>query len=259
MHRARPQEATAKRARLYRMVTPDHVCPYGIKSKDLLERKGFEVDDHPLRSRDETEAFKEAHGVETTPQTFVDGDRVGGLDDLRVWLGKDDAVEDEDETTYEPVLATFSMTALMALAAAWAFEGTVSTMRTVELFIAFSMCVLAVFKLRDLEGFTNRFITYDVLGRRVVRYAYVYPFAEAIAGLGMIAMVFVPGVAAVALFIGSIGAFSVIKAVYVDGRDLKCACVGGDADVPLGAISLTENVMMVAMAIWMLTRWSLAL
>ena len=42
-----------------------------------------------------------------------------------------------------------------------------------------------------------------------------------------------------------------IKAVYVDKRDLRCACVGGDSNVPLGAISLTENLMMVAMGIGM--------
>src|SRR5215210_5040155 len=57
----------------------------------------------------------------------------------------------------------------------------------------------------------------------------------------------------VALFIGSIGAVSVFKAVYIDKRALKCACVGGDSNVPLGFISLTENLMMVAMAIWMLS------
>jgi len=57
-----------------------------------------------------------------------------------------------------------------------------------------------------------------------------------------------------ALFIASIGAVSVFKAVYVDKRDLKCACVGGDSNVPLGFVSLTENLMMVGMAIWMITK-----
>jgi len=56
----------------------------------------------------------------------------------------------------------------------------------------------------------------------------------------------------VALFIGGIGAVSVFKAVYIDKRELKCACVGGDSNVPLGFLSLTENLMMIAMAIWML-------
>lgn len=55
----------------------------------------------------------------------------------------------------------------------------------------------------------------------------------------------------VALFIGNVGAYSVFKAVYVEKRDLKCACVGGDSNVPLGFISMTENLMMVGMALWM--------
>jgi hypothetical protein len=58
----------------------------------------------------------------------------------------------------------------------------------------------------------------------------------------------------VALVIGTIGAVSVFKAVYIDNRELKCACVGGDSKVPLGFVSLTENLMMVAMALWMLVR-----
>ena len=60
--------------------------------------------------------------------------------------------------------------------------------------------------------------------------------------------------APVALFIGTIGAVSVFRAVYIEKRDLKCACVGGDSNVPLGFVSLTENLMMIAMAVWMLAK-----
>lgn len=234
------------------MMMDDHICPFGIKSKDLLERKGYEVEDHHLATREQTEAFKREHDVETTPQAFIGGERIGGYDDLRVYLGLD--TKDEDETTYQPVVATFAVTLLMAVAASWATLDGVLTLRTLEWFIAFSMCALAIFKLRDLESFSTQFVTYDLLARRVVRYAYVYPFVEAIAGIGMIASVLTPVVAAGAFFIGSIGAVSVIKAVYVDGRELKCACVGGDSNVPLGFISLTENLMMVGMAIWMTVK-----
>jgi len=73
----------SKRAVLYRMVTPDHICPFGLKSKDLLERKGYDVEDHHLSNRSETDAFKEKHNVKTTPQTFIDDKRIGGYDDLR--------------------------------------------------------------------------------------------------------------------------------------------------------------------------------
>lgn len=57
-----------------------------------------------------------------------------------------------------------------------------------------------------------------------------------------------------ALIVAGIGAISVFKAAYIDKRELKCACVGGDSKVPLGFVSLTENLMMVGMALWMLTK-----
>ena len=53
--------------------------------------------------------------------------------------------------------------------------------------------------------------------------------------------------APVALFIGTVGAVSVFKAVYIEKRELKCACVGGDSNVPLGFVSLTENLFMMGM------------
>lgn len=143
----------------------------------------------------------------------------------------------------------------MALAAPWAATGTLMTARAGEWFVAFSMCILAILKLQNLDTFSNMFLGYDLLTQRVVRYAYVYPFAEAIAGILMIAggpfrWIAIP----IALFSGGIGAVSVFKAVYVDRRELKCACVGGSSKVPLGFVSLTENLMMVAMAIWMAVR-----
>ncbi len=82
-----PRDTDSKSAQLYRMVMPGHVCPYGLKSKDLLERQGFEVEDHPLDTREDTDAFMEKHGVETTPQTFIGDERIGGYDDLRVFFG----------------------------------------------------------------------------------------------------------------------------------------------------------------------------
>ena len=47
-------------------------------------------------------------------------------------------------------------------------------------------------------------------------------------------------VAPVGLFIGTIGTIGVVKAAYIDKRELTCACVGGDSKVPLGFISLSE-------------------
>ena len=70
------------RAELHRMVLPDHVCPFGVASLELLQSRGFEVEDHQLKTRAETDALKKRLGVSTTPQTFIDGKRIGGYDEL---------------------------------------------------------------------------------------------------------------------------------------------------------------------------------
>lgn len=243
----RPHEAT-----LYRMVMKNHLCPFGLKSLDLLKREGFKVQDHHLTSREETDTLQREYDVDTTPQAFIDGKRIGGYDELRRYFGK--PVRDADEVTYQPVIAVFACTALMALAVSWVALGTVFTVRTLEWFVAISMCVLAILKLRDLESFSNMFLGYDLLAQRWVRYAYLYPFGEALAGILMIAGALLWLAIPVAMLIGVVGAVSVFKAVYVERRELKCACVGGDSNVPLGFISLTENLMMVGMAIWMLIK-----
>lgn len=54
----------------------------------------------------------------------------------------------------------------------------------------------------------------------------------------------------VALTIGTIGAVSVFYAVYIQKRDIKCACVGGRGNVPVGFVSLSENLAMMAMLVY---------
>jgi glutaredoxin len=250
MNAAYAAKTPPRTAVLYRMVTDQHVCPWGLRAKDLLRRRGYAVEDHLLTTRAEIDAFKAAQGVATTPQAFIDGQRVGGYDDLRRWFGL--RVRDPKALTYTPVIAVFAVTALMALAAGWAMTGQVLTTQALRWFIAFSMCVLGVLKLRDVETFSTMFLGYDLLAQRWPPYGRIYPFAEVGAGVLMIAGALTWLSAPVALFIGGVGAVSVFKAVYIDKRELKCACVGGDSNVPLGFVSLVENLMMVAMAVWML-------
>lgn len=239
-----------KTAVIYRMVMPDHTCPWGLKARHLLKSRGYKVEDHWLTTREQTDAFKAEHGVKTTPQVFIDGQRVGGHDDLRRYLGL--KVRDPKATTYTPVLVVFLTTAVMATMLSLTIFGTPFTVRAGEWFIALSMMALAMLKLQNIESFSSMFLNYDLLAKRWVPYGKVYPFAEFGAGALMVAGVLTWLSVPVALFIGGIGAASVFKAVYIDKRELKCACVGGDSNVPLGFLSLTENLMMIAMAIWML-------
>lgn len=234
------------------MVTPKHLCPWGVKGKDLLKRSGYVVEDHHLESKEANEEYKRVNGVDETPQIFIEGQHVGGYDALRERLGKKH--DPKEGETYQPIVAVFAATLALAFAVSWANLGTLAPVRIAELFIAFSMCVLGILKLRDLLSFATGFVQYDILAQKYVPYAYVYAFVETGAGVLMVAGLAKWVAAPAALFVSTIGAISVIKAVYIEKRDLNCACVGGGSSVPLGFVSLVENLMMMAMAVWMMVR-----
>lgn len=244
--------SNGKTAVLHRMVLQHHTCPYGLKARHLLRSRGYQVEDHLLTTRAEVDAFKAQHGVATTPQVFIDGQRIGGYDDLRRFLGL--TVPDKDAVSYRPVLALFAMAAAMAGALSWHMTGAVLTIAAAAWFVSLSMCLLALLKLQDVEAFATMFLNYDLLAKRWVPYGRVYPYGEALAGVLMTAHALPWLSIPVSLFIGTIGAVSVFKAVYVDKRELKCACVGGSSKVPLGFVSLTENLAMIGMALWMLGK-----
>lgn len=77
-----------RKAVIHRMVLPDHECPYGVRARHMLDEAGFEVEEHILGSREEVEAFKNKHGLSTTPLIFVDGEKVGGAGDLQRYLAE---------------------------------------------------------------------------------------------------------------------------------------------------------------------------
>lgn len=243
---------STKQATIHRMVTPKHLCPWGIKAFDLLKRNGYETEDNHLETKEANKAYKEEHGYDETPQIFIEGERIGGYDQLREHLGL--GPDPKEGKTYQPVLAVLAVTFLMAISTTWAMEGNLDIIRILELFIAFSMCVLGILKLQDLQSFATGFVQYDLVARRYVSYSYVYPFVEAGAGILMIAGMLTWIAAPAALIVATIGAISIIKRAFIEKRDLSCACVGGGSEVPLGFISLTENLMMLAMSIWMMVK-----
>ena len=73
-------------ATLYRMVLPEHVCPFGVRAKELLDNAGYEVDDRQLSTREDVDGLKEELGVATTPQVFIAGERIGGSSELEAYL-----------------------------------------------------------------------------------------------------------------------------------------------------------------------------
>ena len=73
-------------ATLYRMILPDHTCPFGVRAKQLLEDAGYEANDRILSSREAVDQFQDEQDVDTTPQVFIGQERVGGCDNLERYL-----------------------------------------------------------------------------------------------------------------------------------------------------------------------------
>lgn len=71
---------------LYRMVLPDHVCPFGVRARDLLQERGYTIDDRVLSSRVEVDDAKARFGVATTPVVFIGDRQIGGADALERYL-----------------------------------------------------------------------------------------------------------------------------------------------------------------------------
>jgi len=75
-------------ATLYRMKLPTHDCPFGLLARRMLDDAGFDVEERLLTSREQVDEFKEVHGVATTPQIFIDGERIDGSEKLAAYLDR---------------------------------------------------------------------------------------------------------------------------------------------------------------------------
>jgi glutaredoxin len=227
-------DLSSRQIKLYRMSTPEHECPWGLKAVKLLQERGLNFEDIKLRSREEIDKFKEKYQVATTPQIFLDTERIGGYTDLADRLS---APIETTEPSYTPVVALFFTAGLMTLALSLKMTG----------FMGISLSMLASLKLMDLDSFTESFQKYDLVTKKIKPYGKIYPFLELAIGLGFLSGVapLLTGIASTS--VGILGSISVFKAVYINKIALNCACVGGNTKVPLGVVSMTENLMMAIM------------
>ncbi len=231
--------SVAKPVKLYRMSSPEHECPWGLKAIQLLNERGIEFEDHQLKSKEGIEAFKMQYQVSTTPQIFFGEERIGGYADLADYF---DVAAESADYSYTPVIALFSTAGLITIATALGMTG----------FMGVSLSMLASLKLMDIDAFLEGFQKYDLITKRFRSYGTAYPFAELFIGLGFLSGVapLVTGISS--LLIGMSGAISVFKGVYIDKMALNCACVGGNTKTPLGIVSLAENAIMAGMGAFLI-------
>lgn len=114
-----------------------------------------------------------------------------------------------------------------------------------------SMLNLSVLKCVQLEGFVKSFRVYSLLAKRAKAYAVLYPFAELVLGIFLLAQVKVAWAAAISLLMGLEGVVSIVNTSFLKKEKVACACTGSvDEPPPLGLLSLAEQFML----IWMVAH-----
>ncbi len=152
--------------------------------------------------------------------------------------------------TYKPLILVFLYILLVTLAVEF-INGHFESHRFMPNFMAGFFLVFSFFKLLDLAGFASSYAMYDLLAKRVYRYGFIYPFIEL--GLGIAYLVnFKPVLTnAVTLIVMAFSSIGVILAV-MNKQKIRCACLGTGFNLPMTTVTIIEDLLMAAMAAWML-------
>lgn len=118
-------------------------------------------------------------------------------------------------------------------------------------FMAGFFLVFSFFKLLNLKGFAESYAMYDVLAVKVPAYGYVYPFIELALGLAFLTG-FNPMVTNWAtIIVMGFSSIGVIQSV-VGKKKIQCACLGAVFNLPMSTLTIIEDLLMVAMAVFTL-------
>lgn len=160
-------------------------------------------------------------------------------EDTRTWLA-----------TYRPLLLVFGYITLICLLVEWT-HGAFELHRFMPNFMAGFFLAFSFFKLLDLAGFANSYAMYDLLAKRIPQYGYVYPFIELGLGVGYLLngnSMLLNGITFVVMAFSTLG---VVIAVS-NRQKIRCACLGAVFNLPMSTVTIVEDVLMAAMALWML-------
>ena len=146
--------------------------------------------------------------------------------------------------SFTPLVAVFGTSFLI----------TITLIKSFQVFMGISICLLAMLKLMDIEAFGLSYKKYDLITSRFKSWIYIYPFCELLIGLCFLLSAPPSSIILIALILGIFGMASVFKAVYLDKLKLNCACVGGYTNTPLGIISFIENLLMAIMSALILIK-----
>lgn len=118
-------------------------------------------------------------------------------------------------------------------------------------FMAGFFLVFSFFKLLDLQGFVESYSMYDIVATKWKGWGYIYAFTELALGVAFISGINPLVTNAVTFIVMSISIIGVLQSVLIK-RKIKCACLGAVFNLPMSAITIIEDALMVGMSAIML-------
>lgn len=155
-----------------------------------------------------------------------------------------------EKASYFPVYLIFGYVAGVSTLVQ-VIKGSFSWMTWMSHFMAGFFLVFSFFKMLNLRGFADGYRTYDLLAGKWPAWGYIYPFVELALGIGFLTGFSPAGVTTATLVIMSVSAAGVINSL-IHKRQIQCACLGTVIRLPLGTLSLVEDLLMVIMSVVML-------
>ncbi len=118
--------------------------------------------------------------------------------------------------------------------------------RSMNHFMAGFFLVFSFFKLLDIRGFAESYQMYDLVAKKIPLYAKVYPFIELTFGAIYLSGAVTPALYIATILIMGVGAIGVLRSL-LNKQKIRCACLGTVLNLPLGNITLFEDVLMIVM------------
>ena len=153
-------------------------------------------------------------------------------------------------SVYKPLILVFAYILLVTLAVEYRL-GSFELHRFMPNFMAGFFLVFSFFKLLDIKGFANSYAMYDLLAKRLPSYGLLYPFIELSLGCAYLFDVHPTLTNIVTLIVMGFSSIGVLIAV-MNKQKIRCACLGTGFNLPMTTVTIIEDVLMAAMAAWML-------
>lgn len=148
-----------------------------------------------------------------------------------------------------PLIIIASLITAITIAHQWYYGYNMDD--AMRIFMASFFLVFGFFKVINLGGFAKAYAMYDIVAQQFPWYGYLYPFLEL--GLGLAYLfnwrpVLTNWITLIVMLVSAAGVFNELR----KGKEIVCACLGALFKIPMTYVTLAEDLLMAAMAAWML-------